>query len=151
MHDRQQILIFQNVMVNSLCAVNWCLCNILCRHIQQTVDMKTGPQRWDAAGADGLRGASLLRRLCPPQVVLHTHKLWDLLLVLPLSDLLLLILIKHKTSCVSFIHHPVCPDQQLQIQSIWGLITVRFVDVYVYAFRGHKKHIGLSFFFYLGI
>ncbi|TNN82877.1 hypothetical protein EYF80_006834 [Liparis tanakae] len=39
-------------------------------------------------------------------VVLHADKLWDLLLVLLLSDLLLLILVRHKTSqcCSSTIH-----------------------------------------------
>lgn len=40
--------------------------------------------------------ASLLGCLCSPQVVLHTHKLWDLLLVLPLPDLLLLVLKNKK-------------------------------------------------------
>ena len=40
----------------------------------------------------GASGASLLRCLCPPQVVLHSNKLWDLLLVLPPPNLLLLIL-----------------------------------------------------------
>lgn len=43
-----------------------------------------------------VKEASLFRCLCSPQVVLHTHKLWDLLLVLPLPDLLLLILKNKK-------------------------------------------------------
>lgn len=47
-------------------------------------------------GAAIVMEASLFRCLCSPQVVLHTHKLWDLLLVLPLPDLLLLVLKNEK-------------------------------------------------------
>lgn len=50
----------------------------------------------DTNGAANLMEASLFGCLCSPQVVLHTHKLWDLLLVLPLPDLLLLILKNKK-------------------------------------------------------
>lgn len=44
--------------------------------------------RWNAS--------RLIKRLRAPQIVPDTDKLWDLLLVLPLSDLLLLILRKER-------------------------------------------------------
>lgn len=45
----------------------------------------------------------LLKCLCAPQVVPHTDKLWDLQLVLPPPDLLLLILEESKSQCVSVV------------------------------------------------
>lgn len=54
----------------------------------------------------GLMGAivlliNVLKRLCAPQVVFHTDKLWDFQLVLPPPDLLLLILgERSKSHCL---------------------------------------------------
>lgn len=81
---------FMTTFLSELC-VSW-FCDICLYGAQQTFNIKIGPLWWEAAGADGSLGASLLRHLCSPQVVLHTDKLWDLLLFLSLSDLLLLIL-----------------------------------------------------------
>ncbi len=79
------------------------ICDVLfcCSYvIQQSVNINIGPLWWDAAGADGSLRASLLGHLRPPQVVLHTDKLWDLLLVLPLPNLLLLVLEETKDKSI---------------------------------------------------